>query len=69
MTGSTPSGISCAEADEKTAQNDRDYSSRCKQHGPHKHLARRQPGEVVNAQSGQSDSGLFRDLYAVRSSP
>ena len=69
MTGSTPSGISCAEADEKTAQNDRDYSFRCKQHGPREYLARRQPGEVVNAQSCQSESGLFRDLDAVRSSP
>jgi len=69
MTGSTPSGISRAEADEKTTQNDRDYSFRCNQYGPHEHLARRQPGEVVQAQSCQSESGLFRDPDAVRSSP
>src|SRR5437870_11352242 len=69
MTGSTPSGISGAEADEKTAQNDRDESLRCKQRGPHEHLARREPGEVVNTESRQREPGLFGDLDVVRSSP
>src|ERR1022692_3821485 len=69
MPGSAASGISRAEAYQKTTQNDRGKSLEREQCGPREHLARRKPGEVVNAQSRQGESGLFRNRDVLRSSP
>src|SRR6185369_7444108 len=69
MTGSAPSGVGRPEADEKATQDDRDKSFERKQRGPREYLARREAGEVVNAQIRQSESGLFRDMDVVRFPP
>jgi hypothetical protein len=50
MTGRAATGIRRAEADEQAAHNDTDESFERAQRGPSENLARRKPGEVVNAQ-------------------
>src|ERR1035438_10907304 len=69
MPGCAASSISRAEAYQKTTQNDRGKSLEREQFGPREHLARRKPGEVVNAQSRQGEPGLFRNRDVLRSSP
>src|SRR5579864_2520221 len=69
MTGSAPSGIGRAEADEKTTQNDRYESFGREQYWPGEQLARGQPGDVVKPQIRQSEPGLFGNRDVVGSSP
>jgi len=69
MAGSATSSISRTEADQKATQDDGDKSFERQQRGPREHLARGKPGEVVNAQFRQGESGLIRDRDVLRSAP
>lgn len=69
MTGSATSGIGGPEPDQYSAQDHRDKSFECEQRRPREYFARRQSGEIVDAQFRQRDPGLLRDCDVLRTSP
>src|SRR5208282_4565806 len=59
VTGSATSGVRRAESREKTTDNDRHKSFQRGQCRPREQLARCEPGEIVDAEFHQGDSGRF----------